>query len=187
MGLSGRRGSIGRERVARREAQGWPLRAVVEGTSVGLSELSGVVVGEQGGLRLRAGPGAAAEARRWVVEAAHRAGATMPAVRAVELVTSELVTNAVRYGPPDGWVVVKAESRDGELRLAVTDGGDTVPSKREPNRSGGGGFGLHLVERLADEWGVETLGGGAGKTVWVRMSHHGPEGGAFSRAGAGGD
>jgi two-component sensor histidine kinase len=122
-----------------------------------------------------------------VVQTVLRAGAPRPTVRAVELITSELVTNAVRYGPPDGWVLVSAASDGSELRLAVTDGGATIPSKREPNRTGGGGFGLHLVERLASDWGVEPLTDRAGKTVWVRMPHEGPEGGAFSRTEAVGD
>lgn len=74
------------------------------------------------------------------------------------LLISELVTNAVKYGPEHGQIrVIIAE--DGErTRFTVHDTGAGPlpvmrPLERLPHQ--GGGHGLRLVEMVSDRWGVE--------------------------------
>ncbi|WP_181160287.1 ATP-binding protein [Streptomyces solincola] len=84
------------------------------------------------------------------------------------LVTSELVTNACRHaGGPDhvGMLV-----EDGVLTVTVHDTSEQRPCPRyEDERGEAGGFGLSLVEALADEWGVSGVERGRGKTVYAVM------------------
>jgi len=78
------------------------------------------------------------------------------------LLVSELVTNSVLHGGPP---VVVALDCDGEaLQVRVRDGSDRLPSPRSAGMSDESGRGLQLVERLADDWGVERTGDG--KHVW---------------------
>jgi anti-sigma regulatory factor (Ser/Thr protein kinase) len=75
----------------------------------------------------------------------------------VKLLVSELVTNSVKYG---GSEVVRLELHgdgDGRLRVDVVDeGGGFVPTARDRPATEVGGWGLHLVDTLADRWGVAT-------------------------------
>jgi anti-sigma regulatory factor (Ser/Thr protein kinase) len=84
------------------------------------------------------------------------------------LLVSELVTNSVRHsGMPAGAPVrVGAEMVDGMVRVGVADEGRAgVVRRRRPD--GGGGFGLHLLDRLAARWGVERE---PGTRVWFELS-----------------
>ena len=84
------------------------------------------------------------------------------------IVVSELVTNAIRHGGarrPADEVAVHAALRDGALRVEVTDPGPGFEPGGHGPRSDGG-FGLHLLDRLATRWGVT---GGEPVTVWVEL------------------
>jgi len=76
----------------------------------------------------------------------------------VTLIVSELVTNAVRHG--SGEAIDIALSVDGVVKVDVRDeGGDIVPAIRHQADDGRpGGWGLVLVDRIAQEWGVVTDG-----------------------------
>jgi serine phosphatase RsbU (regulator of sigma subunit)/PAS domain-containing protein/anti-sigma regulatory factor (Ser/Thr protein kinase) len=84
------------------------------------------------------------------------------------IVVSELVTNAIRHGgarSPDDEVGVHAALRDEVLRLEVTDPGPGFePGGHGPRPDGG--YGLHMLDRLAMQWGVT---GGDPVTVWVEL------------------
>jgi anti-sigma regulatory factor (Ser/Thr protein kinase) len=83
----------------------------------------------------------------------------------VELVVSELVTNAVRHA---GTAVTVRLTRVPEgLLVEVDDAGAGHPHVVAPLRRSVGGHGLAIVERLADAWGHEDRGDG--KTVWARL------------------
>jgi anti-sigma regulatory factor (Ser/Thr protein kinase) len=73
----------------------------------------------------------------------------------VTLLVSELVTNAVKYGG-DGDVTLRIDLDDPRrLRVEVVDGGEGfIPAARDRPATDVGGWGLHLVETLADRWGV---------------------------------
>jgi anti-sigma regulatory factor (Ser/Thr protein kinase) len=108
-------------------------------------------------LKLPVSAAAVAEARH----ALDRLGGALPEsrMRDVRLLVSELVTNAVRHaglGPRDVIrVVVQVRARS--LRVEVHDpGGGFVPAPPSPDPSRESGWGLYLVEELADRWGVDS-------------------------------
>jgi serine phosphatase RsbU (regulator of sigma subunit)/anti-sigma regulatory factor (Ser/Thr protein kinase) len=84
------------------------------------------------------------------------------------LVVSELVSNAIRHGgarTPSTEVGLHAGLRDAVLRIEVTDPGPGFePGGHGPRADGG--FGLHLLERIATGWGVS---GSEPVTVWVEL------------------
>jgi anti-sigma regulatory factor (Ser/Thr protein kinase) len=72
-----------------------------------------------------------------------------------ELLVSELVSNAVKYGG-DGDISVTFERDDGRFRTEVVDQGEgllaTLRERRDVHTSGG--WGLPLVQMLSDRWGA---------------------------------
>lgn len=102
------------------------------------------------------GPSAAARARVAVEE---RVGSTVPDTRLSDLLllVSEVVTNSVRHGGVDetGRVHLRLWLRTGYVGVEVRDSGrQGEPTPRAPDRSHGGGFGLFLVDQLAERWGT---------------------------------
>jgi anti-sigma regulatory factor (Ser/Thr protein kinase) len=81
----------------------------------------------------------------------------------VELLVSELATNSVRHAGCDEDAVISMMARVDEkcVRLRLCDGGDGFEENatREPSPERAGGYGLVLVDRLADRWGVHRNGG----------------------------
>jgi anti-sigma regulatory factor (Ser/Thr protein kinase) len=82
-----------------------------------------------------------------------------------ELVVSELVTNAVRYGRPP---VRLRLIHDRAVLCEVTDAGSTTPHLRRARTFDEGGRGLFLVAQLAEHWG--TRHARQGKTVWAELN-----------------
>jgi len=82
-----------------------------------------------------------------------------------ELAMSELVTNALLHG--EGRIDVTVELRGDQVRLAVEDEGfGPEPIQlREPSSTGGGGWGLHLVDGISDTWGAHRIPGHT--LVWM--------------------
>jgi anti-sigma regulatory factor (Ser/Thr protein kinase) len=84
------------------------------------------------------------------------------------LLISELVTNAVKYGPEDGDIRIIIGSDGERTRFTVHDpGAGPLPEMRpaETPAHVGGGHGLRLVDAVADRWGVER-----GSTrVWFEL------------------
>jgi anti-sigma regulatory factor (Ser/Thr protein kinase) len=106
-------------------------------------------------VELEAGPEAAAWARNALFPVEPRVEEDLMAD--VRLLVSELVTNSVRHSgmrPPDSVglaVAVDAQT----IRVEVRDRGTGFePRPRDVDRSRPGGWGLYLVDRLADRWGV---------------------------------
>ncbi|MFF7446424.1 MULTISPECIES: SpoIIE family protein phosphatase [unclassified Streptomyces] len=81
-----------------------------------------------------------------------------------ELVVSELVTNAIRYGAPP---VQLRLIRDRTLICEVSDGSSTSPHLRRAHAYDEGGRGLLLVAQLTQRWGSRQTG--AGKTIWAEQ------------------
>ncbi len=86
---------------------------------------------------------------------------------AVEIVVSELVANAVMHA----WGTVGLSLVDtGEgIRVEVEDDNPMPPTPAEMHPSRVGGYGMHIVARLAD-WGWRPSG--AGKVVWARIDEN---------------
>jgi len=100
-------------------------------------------------------------ARRLVQEACASWGRE---VSATELVASELVANAVVHGR--GTVLLRMQDTGDGVRLEVEDANPVPPAHLEPNVARVGGFGMQIVQRLAD-WGWRPSG--LGKVVWARV------------------
>ena len=88
-------------------------------------------------------------------------------VEDVELVVSELVTNAMRHGR--GEVTMHLEVAPDRVVVGVQDQGAGRPCAREPDHAEMNGRGLALVAILATEWGVRA-GPGGGKVVWCVLT-----------------
>jgi anti-sigma regulatory factor (Ser/Thr protein kinase) len=103
------------------------------------------------------GPHAAVRARRLVRE--ELSGRVPEGVLPdVELLITELVANGVRHGGadhPDTALHLLLESRRTALHVEVANPDqDGAVAQRPPDMGGGGGLGLHIVERLSSRWGV---------------------------------
>jgi anti-sigma regulatory factor (Ser/Thr protein kinase) len=73
----------------------------------------------------------------------------------VALLVSELVTNSVKHGAAGDLKLHITAPTPRRLRVEVVDQGfGFLPKPREEGRTEPGGWGLHLVEQLADRWGV---------------------------------
>jgi PAS domain S-box-containing protein len=81
-----------------------------------------------------------------------------------ELVVSELVTNAIRYGAPP---VQLRLIRDRTLICEVSDGSSTSPHLRRAHAFDEGGRGLLLVAQLTRRWGSRQTD--RGKTIWAEQ------------------
>ncbi|MEU0600294.1 SpoIIE family protein phosphatase [Streptomyces sp. NPDC006393] len=82
-----------------------------------------------------------------------------------ELIVSELVTNAIRYGTgPVGLRLI----RDRGLICEVSDGSSTAPHLRYAYETDEGGRGLFLIAQLAHRWG--TRYSARGKTIWAEQT-----------------
>lgn len=85
------------------------------------------------------------------------------AAQDVLLVVTELVTNAVRHAPGPCTLTMADDGR--ELTVAVSDTSAELPVPRPPDlATGGGGFGMYLLARLALRT-YASAGPQGGKTV----------------------
>ncbi|OCC10859.1 SpoIIE family protein phosphatase [Streptomyces sp. PTY087I2] len=100
-------------------------------------------------------------------------------VDATELIVSELVTNAVRYGTPPLRLRLLLDST---LTCEVHDGSTASPHLRHARTVDEGGRGLFIVSRLASHWGARH--GPDGKVLWTEQElPGGPPDGPAAPAG----
>jgi anti-sigma regulatory factor (Ser/Thr protein kinase) len=116
--------------------------------------------------RLTAGPSAAAEARRQV-EAAVCAWDIPVDPDVAVLLTSELVTNAIRH-EVSGTVTLAITCSREHLRVDVHDTSRTLPMVVEAAVDAETGRGLMLVATLSAEWGFYRTP--AGKAVYFTLA-----------------
>jgi anti-sigma regulatory factor (Ser/Thr protein kinase) len=78
----------------------------------------------------------------------------------LRLLVTELVTNSVRHGGAEDWIQLDVEIYANTVRVAVRDRGPGFrpPETPQPHPDRPGGWGLCLVDRLADRWGVTRDG-----------------------------
>jgi anti-sigma regulatory factor (Ser/Thr protein kinase) len=87
----------------------------------------------------------------------------------VELLTSELVANAVLHGPPGGAITLRTSVDDGRFEVAVTDDSPARPVVKHSAPEDEGGRGMMLIDLMAADWGVRTEAGTA-KSVWFQVA-----------------
>ncbi len=113
-------------------------------------------------------PTSVGAARRFVRDVLMTRRISDGVVSTVELLTSEVVTNAIvhaRSGPQ------LAVSVDGEVvRVAVRDSSPELPVRRLGRLDDLSGRGVVIVEQLATSWGVDQERNGA-KRVWFEVAH----------------
>jgi anti-sigma regulatory factor (Ser/Thr protein kinase) len=128
---------------------------------------------EPGELALSGGPEAVSLARA-AVRARLEGDLSTERLGDVMLMTSELVTNAVRHGEAAGTddrIRVRVLRQGTRVRIEVRDDGPGfTPQALDP--LGGGGMGLELVNRLADAWGTDR--GGPTTLVWFEVEPERP-------------
>ena len=88
------------------------------------------------------------------------------------ILTSELVTNAIRHGRPAVTLAIQLEPS--ALTIVVTDTGPERPPlvPRTPHPDSPTGRGLVIVDALATRWGVTPQPGSPGKAVWFILDLH---------------
>jgi anti-sigma regulatory factor (Ser/Thr protein kinase) len=108
-----------------------------------------------------------AAARTFVAQDLLRQNCPDDLVEDVELVVSELATNALVHG--ETGFTVRLRVRDEAVVVEVEDGSQHGPVLRAPADLDTNGRGVAIVEALSDEWGVDHYAGG-GKSVWAEFA-----------------
>lgn len=103
-------------------------------------------------------------ARKFAVEHAASIGHE-DTIDVVELLVSELVTNAVLHAGTQ--VNLRLSYDDGVLRVEVRDTSAAQARQRHYGTGATTGRGLELIEALATDWGVDT--DADRKTVWFTV------------------
>ncbi|MET8956562.1 ATP-binding protein [Streptomyces sp. NPDC004129] len=113
-------------------------------------------------------PAEVSRVRRTVRMALFSWGCPSSAIDDSVLLASELVGNAVRYGP-DTWITVNLLHVGDRLLLEVTDGSSVRPAVQQTDPADEQGRGMYLVQAIASAWGSrrEALGG---KTTWCTLA-----------------
>jgi anti-sigma regulatory factor (Ser/Thr protein kinase) len=110
-------------------------------------------------LRLRPTPGAVPDARRALDALDEQVSAQT--LEDLRLLVSELVTNSVRHaGLRESQAIeLKVKLLPDTVRVEVNDQGNGFePTPRSAQDDDESGWGLYLVSRLADRWGVSSDG-----------------------------
>lgn len=116
-------------------------------------------------IKLPADPRSAGEARRFLAGVLHSWRMSELVDGDIELLTSEVCSNAVRHAASDFTVVVHFDGS--RVRVEVGDGSRVLPRIRLSAPDDENGRGLFLVAQLAADWGVVPTV--EGKRVWFEV------------------
>jgi anti-sigma regulatory factor (Ser/Thr protein kinase) len=116
-------------------------------------------------LRLRGGPQAAARARQALGRL--RGDLDPPLMETLRLLVTELVSNSVKHAAADSVVLRVAVGRSAVLTVVTDEGPGFDPVEAGRSKPDESGWGLFLVERLADRWGVVRDEGST--RVWFEL------------------
>ncbi len=111
-------------------------------------------------------PTSVGAARRFVRDVLMSRQVSASVVHTVELLTSEVVTNAIVHGRSGPQLAV--EVGDHVVRVAVHDLSPELPVRRLGHPDDVSGRGVIIVEELASSWGVEREQNGS-KRVWFEV------------------
>lgn len=110
-------------------------------------------------------PSAVPQARHVLREGMRLASIPEDVRSTAELLVSELVTNAVKYGEPPLWLFI--EMRPGLIHASVSDTSTVLPQRRTADADAEGGRGLLVLDALAGSWG--TVAAESGKYLWFDL------------------
>lgn len=116
--------------------------------------------------RLGSSPRTVGTARHFVRRALGQRHVAPTVLNAVELLTSEIVTNALLHAEQPKDLSVRIESD--HVRVEVSDASPRTPTPRQAPLGSVSGRGLGIVDALARAWGVEPVAGN-GKRVWFEV------------------
>jgi anti-sigma regulatory factor (Ser/Thr protein kinase) len=116
-------------------------------------------------INLGRGPDAAAEARSAISKL--RADLDPPLMETLRLLVTELITNSVRHTAADSVSLRVAVGKSAVLTEVADTGPGFDPECVEQAGADDTGWGLFLVQRLADKWGVKH--DGPSKRVWFEL------------------
>lgn len=106
--------------------------------------------------------------RHWVVRNAVENDVTGMANQVLELLSSELLANAMLHGPAGGAVGLQVRHTRETVRVSVSDGGSEPPVVLHREPTAASGRGMAIIEAMSTRWGVEEHRDG-GKTVWFEL------------------
>ena len=116
-------------------------------------------------MRLGSGPEAAVSARGAISKL--RGDLDPPLIETLRLLVTELITNSVRHTAADSLTLSVAIGKSAVLTEVADTGPGFDPGSVEHSGDDSTGWGLFLVERLADRWGVRH--DGPCKRVWFEL------------------
>ena len=112
-------------------------------------------------------PTSVGAARRFVRDVLMSRQVADPVVDTVELLTSEVVTNAIVHGRSGPLLAVHV--KECVVRVAVGDCSPELPVRRLGQIDDLSGRGVVIVDELASAWGVERERNGS-KRVWFEVA-----------------
>ncbi len=115
-------------------------------------------------ISLKAIPDSVPRARRFILALEWADGASH---ERLAILTTEVVTNAVLHAGTG--FLVRATELPGGIRVAVTDRSTSPPVMQDYGPNSPTGRGLHIVDAMADRWGVDPTD--SGKTVWFEVDN----------------
>lgn len=163
---------------ARRTSSGRTLRLVASDGEATAAQATGPHAGEAPGpdpaevdvdsILLPGERQSVAVGRHWVVRTAAARGAVGMTNQVLELLSSELLANAVLHGPSQTGIGLQLVVTGEVARVSVSDGEETSPVVLRTDPSALTGRGMAIVEAMSSRWGVEVHEDG-GKTVWFEL------------------
>ncbi|WP_107481851.1 SpoIIE family protein phosphatase [Streptomyces sp. JHA26] len=142
-----------------------PSGGATDDVALLLARTRGLPPGQVATWDIPADPSLVAPIRKQVVDQLS-AWALLEASFTAELVVSELVTNAIRYGSPP--IRLRLIHDRTTLICEVSDTSHTAPHLRRAKTWDEGGRGLLLVAQLTQRWGSRHTT--EGKTIWAELA-----------------
>ncbi|MEZ7002604.1 SpoIIE family protein phosphatase [Streptomyces sp. AD55] len=142
-----------------------PPGGIEDDVALLLARTRGLTAGQVATWDIPADPALVAPIRKQVVEQL-AAWTLVETSFTAELVVSELVTNAIRYGSPP--IRLRLIHGAATLICEVSDASHTAPHLRRARTWDEGGRGLLLVAQLTQRWGSRHTP--EGKTIWAELN-----------------
>ncbi|MGW4430717.1 SpoIIE family protein phosphatase [Streptomyces tendae] len=141
-----------------------PSGSAADDVALLLARTRGLPAGQVATWDIPADPALVAPVRKQVLERLSDWN-LLEATFTAELVVSELVTNAIRYGSPP--IRLRLIHDTATLICEVSDTSHTAPHLRRARTWDEGGRGLLLVAQLTQRWGSRHTA--EGKTIWAEL------------------